>query len=225
MTPPFLSVPLFALNAGRIRPLGPDRLPSGIDKKPLHGPQMITRTGLAGDEQADRQHHGGPDKALHHYPAEHYDHWRAELPDRAHLFVPGGFGENLSTRGLTEDTVCLGDVWRLGGAILQISQGRQPCRRLALRFEQPDMVQRVQESGRCGWYYRVLEEGPAGPKDVLTLLARPHPDWPIQRLSRVLFAPAPDRATLAALSRVAALSAAWRERAGRRLLEPRHGPG
>jgi MOSC domain-containing protein YiiM len=217
-------VPLLALNTGRIQPLGRDRLPSGIDKRPVATAVRVTRAGLAGDEQADRQHHGGPDKALHHYPAEHYDRWRSELPDRALLFEIGGFGENLSTLGLTEATVCLGDVWRLGSAILEVSQGRQPCRRLALRFAQPDMVQRVLASGRSGWYYRVLEEGWAGPGEVLTLLARPYPEWPLQRLAHVLFAPGPDRPALAALSRIVTLSAGWRERAGRRLLEPGGGP-
>lgn len=221
--PPSLSIPLLALNIGRIHPLGRDRLPSGIDKRPVSSAVQVTRTGLVGDEQADRLHHGGPDKALHHYPAEHYDHWRTELPDRASWFRIGGFGENLSTRGLTEATVCLGDVWRLGGAVLQISQGRQPCRRLALRFEQPDMVARVQASGRSGWYYRVLEEGWVGPADVLTLIDRPHPEWPLARLVQVLFAPEPDRPALAALSRLAVLSPGWRERAGRRLLEPGSG--
>ncbi|MCU0842501.1 MAG: MOSC domain-containing protein [Thiobacillaceae bacterium] len=216
---PELCIPLLALNAGRVRPLGREGLPSGIDKRPVEGALRIGLTGLAGDEQADRQHHGGPDKALHHYPAEHYDRWRAELPDRAALFHIGGFGENLSTRGLTEESACLGDVWRLGGAVLQISQGRQPCRRLDLRFDRPDMVARVRESGRSGWYYRVVEEGAAGPGDVLVLLERPHPEWPLDRLARVLFGAQRDRAALGILAGLPRLSAGWRERAARRLIE------
>ncbi len=214
-----ISTALLALNSGRIRPLGPEGLPSGIDKRPLDGPVQVTRTGLAGDEQADRLHHGGPDKALHHYPAEHYAHWRRECPDRAALFVPGAFGENLCTYGLTEDTVCLGDVWQLGVVILQVSQGRQPCRRLNLRFDLPDMVERVQRSGRGGWYYRVLEPGLAGPGDHLRLRQRPHPEWSVRRLTATLVAAVPDRTDLAALVRLSALSDNWRERAARRLIE------
>lgn len=217
---PGLAVPLLALNAGRIRPLGREGLPSGIDKQPLAGPMRVTRTGLECDEQADRRYHGGPDKALHHYPAEHYDRWRAELPESADRFRIGGFGENLSTRGLTEATVCLGDIWRLGGAVLQISQGRQPCRRLDLRFDREDMVARVWESGRTGWYYRVLEEGLVGPGDVLVLLERPLPEWPLTRLAHILFGAELDRPALAVLAGSPILSASWRERAARRLIEP-----
>lgn len=169
---PLIVTPLLFLNIGRVKALGRHGLMSGIDKRPVAGPIQVTRMGLAGDDQADRRHHGGPDKALHHYPAEHYEYWRSELPGKATLFVNGGFGENLSTRGLTEATVCLGDVWRLGGALLQVSQGRQPCHRLNLRFDLPDMVERVRESGRSGWYYRVLEEGIAEPGDCLVLLDR-----------------------------------------------------
>ncbi len=213
------SFALLALNSGRIRPLGREGLPSGIDKRPLDGPVQVTRTGLAGDEQADRLHHGGPDKALHHYPAEHYESWRSELPAKAALFVPGAFGENLSTHGLTEDVVCLGDVWRLGGAILQVSQGRQPCRRLNLRFDLPDMIERVRQNGRSGWYYRVLEPGLAGPADRLRLVERPHPEWSVRRLTDVLFAPVPDRPAIATLVGLSALSGSWRERAARRLIE------
>lgn len=215
---------LLAINVGRIALLGRDGIMSGIDKRPVVRAVRIGFTGLAGDEQGDQLHHGGPDKALHHYPAEHYACWRAELPERAALFENGGFGENLSTRGLTEDTVCLGDVWRLGGAVLQISQGRQPCRRLNLRFDLPDMVQRVWESGRSGWYYRVLEPGIARPDDVLALIERPHPEWSVRRLTDVLFAPILDRPALATLAGLSALSANWRERAARRLIEASRGP-
>lgn len=192
---------------------------SGIDKRPVAGPIRVTRLGLAGDEQADRRHHGGPDKALHHYPAEHYERWRGELPGKAALFVIGGFGENLSTRGLTEATVCLGDVWRLGGALLQVSQGRQPCRRLNLRFDLPDMVERVRQSGRTGWYCRVLEEGIAAPGDHLVLQDRILPDWSVARLTDTVLGSGRDRAALALLASMPHLSVSWRERAARRLIE------
>lgn len=213
------AVPLLAVHVGRIEALGPEAIPSGIGKRPVHGRVAVTQLGLAGDAQADRQHHGGPDKALHHYPAQHYAAWQAELPERAALFEPGGFGENLATLDLDEGNVCLGDVFRLGSAVVQVSQGRQPCAKLNLRFGVPDMLRRVQASGRTGWYYRVLEAGETGPGDSLTLIERPCPAWPLARLWQVLFAADPDRAALASLADLAVLSANWRARTARRLVE------
>jgi MOSC domain-containing protein YiiM len=213
-------IPLLGLRAGRIAPLGPDGRASAIAKSPLAGRVAITRLGLAGDQQADRQHHGGVDKALHHYPAQHYAAWQAELPQQAALFEVGGFGENLATLGLDEGNVCLGDVFRLGTALIQVSQGRQPCAKLNIRFGLPDMVERVRASGRTGWYYRVLAEGEAGPEAVLHRIERPCPDWPLARLWQVLFGPERDRVALAALAGLTVLGASWRERAGRRLVSP-----
>lgn len=208
-----------ALNIGPLRPLDGSGLLSGIDKRPVDGPLQITRLGLFGDAQGDRAHHGGPDKALHHYPADHYEHWAAELPTHAALFRNGGFGENLSTRGLVEADVCVGDRWRLGTALLEVSQGRQPCRRLNLRFDLPDMVERVRRCGRTGWYYRVLEAGEASAGDRLTLVERPHPQWSLARVFAALFGETPDRGDLAALVRLTVLADNWRQRAGRRLLD------
>lgn len=210
------AIPLRSLRTGRIQALGAEGLPSAMDKQPVPGPLAVTRLGLKGDQQADRKHHGGPDKALHHYPAEHYPIWRTELPNRAERFGIGGFGENLSTLGLTEDQVCLGDVYSLGRAIIQVSQGRSPCRKLNLRFDVPDMVERVSASGRTGWYYRVLVEDTVAPDDSLVRLERPHPDWPLTRLWRVLFIEPTDRAGLEALAALPVLSASWRERARER---------
>lgn len=216
---PLIVISLLSLNIGRVKALGQHGLMSGIDKRPVAGPIRVTRQGLAGDEQGDRRHHGGPDKALLHYPAEHYEYWCRELPGKATLFVNGGFGENLSTQGLTEATVCLGDVWRLGGALLQVSQGRQPCNRLNLRFDQADIVERVRESGRSGWYYRVLEEGVVEPGDHLVLQDRILPQWSVAHLTDTVFGRGRERAALALLASMSHLSVSWRERAARRLIE------
>src|SRR5690606_20539649 len=119
----------------------------------------LTKTGLCGDEQADLTVHGGTDKALHHYAADHYQVWQAIFPDIAERFVPGGFGENLSTTGIDEETLCIGDVIRIGEAVVQITQGRQPCWKLSAHIGRDDMAARFQKSGRTGWYYRILQEG------------------------------------------------------------------
>lgn len=209
---------LLSLHLGRIEPFGPEGQTSAIRKRPVAGPVRVTLSGLAGDQQADPRHHGGPDKALHHYPFEHYAAWRDELPAQAARFqAPGGFGENLSTRGLTEANVCLGDRFRVGRAVLQVSQGRQPCWKLNARFEVEDMVARVLASGRAGWYYRVLQEGEIAPGDRFELLERPLADWPLSRLWQVLFHPPFDAMALAELSRLDLLSENWRARAANRI--------
>lgn len=144
---------------GPARPFGPQGQPSAIDKRVVEGPTMASTTGLAGDTQGDPRHHGGPDKAIHAYAVAHYPVWAEEQPERAERFRPGAFGENLVVEGATEADICLGDRWRLGDVLLEVSQGRQPCWKLNLRFGVPDMARRVQDTGRTGWYFRVIEAG------------------------------------------------------------------
>jgi len=216
-----LSTRLLALHVGKILPFGPTGQPSAIGKQAVSGRIEVSRLGLAGDEQADSLHHGGIDKALHHYPCEHYAAWAQELPEQAVLFQAGGFGENLSTLGLDEDKVCLGDVFRIGSATIQISQGRKPCWKLNHRFGVSDMARRVQDSGRTGWYYRVLAEGNIAQDDELTLIERPHPDWSLARLIRVIYHDKADRKALAALAELSVLAPSWREMAAKRLASGR----
>jgi MOSC domain-containing protein YiiM len=206
------------LRIGRVEPFGPGGEPSAIAKQTVAGPLLLGPDGLAGDQQADRRHHGGADKALHHYPYDHYAAWRRELPEcHALLAAPGAFGENIASLGLTEAEVCLGDCVRIGRAIVQVSQGRQPCWKLNHRFGIADMVARVRASGRTGWYYRVLEPGELGAGDRIEIIERPCPEWPLTRLWRVLFGTDIEADALAALSRLDLLATNWRERAARRL--------
>lgn len=185
---------------------------------PISSRIPVTRLGLAGDEQADLRNHGGPDKALHHYPSEHYTIWREELPDKAALFEgTGGFGENLSTFGLTESNVCVGDIFRIGSAIIQVSQARQPCWKLNVRFGVADMAWRVQNSMRTGWYYRVLEAGEVASDDQTTLIERPHADWPLARVLQILYHACLDDGALTALTMLDSLSLNWRALAAKRL--------
>jgi MOSC domain-containing protein YiiM len=160
---------------------------SAIAKEARSGELAVTELGLAGDEQGDLRVHGGKDKAIHHYPREHYAIWAAELGELPLLQAAGAFGENLSTYGWTEQTVCLGDRVRVGSAVLEVSQGRMPCWKLNDRFGVKDMSLRVQQSGRTGWYYRVLEEGVLAAGDTLQMIERPLPQWSVARLSSVLF--------------------------------------
>jgi MOSC domain-containing protein YiiM len=207
---------MFAARA--LVPLGPRDAPSGIVKSAAPAPWRIRRDGLEGDVQGDPRHHGGPEKALHHYPREHYDAWAEEGPQLVEaLSAPPAFGENISTFGLTERDVCVGDIFSFGSALLQVSQGRQPCWRLNARFARPDMAWRVQASGRTGWYYRVLREGVAEPGDRLERIERPLPDWPLSRFNELLHHRMLDRDALAQMAELPELAASWRELAARRL--------
>ncbi|TLX21446.1 MOSC domain-containing protein [Thermomonas fusca] len=175
-----------ALLTGKARAYTRPGTSSAIDKRPLAGKVRIGELGIEGDEQGDLRVHGGVDKAVHHYAFDHYALWRDDLGALALLESPGAFGENISTCGLTEAVVCLGDRFALGDALLEVSQGRQPCWKLNDRFGVADMARRVQATGRTGWYYRVLRPGTARTGDVLALAERPHPGWTLQRLGELL---------------------------------------
>lgn len=184
--PPIGPVVLRAVQTGRARPYTRPGSRSAIDKQRRSGPVRITAIGLEGDEQGDPRVHGGPGKAIHHYPLEHYAFWRS-LHDRPHLHDASAFGENFSTSGWTERDVCLGDVVAVGSAVLEVSQARQPCWKLNDRLGHPDVARVMQESGRTGWYYRVLTPGVVEEGDEMRVLHRPHHGWPLSRLLILLF--------------------------------------
>lgn len=189
---------------------------SGIHKTPVQGRVRATALGLQGDAQGDLRLHGGVEKAVHHYPQEHYAAWRAELGAHAMLEAPGAFGENLHSEGVTEATVCLGDRWRVGQVLLEVTQARQPCWKLNERFGLPDMAQRVQQSHRTGWYYRVLEEGDLWAGAALVLQARPFPEWTLERLLDLLYRPVLDCAQLQ-VALALPLPASWQRLLQRRI--------
>lgn len=208
--------PVGKILIGTIAPLGDSGKTSAIHKIPTDRLLRVTRTGFDADGQADLKHHGGLEKAIHHYPFDHYSGWRAEIGAKQVLDQAGAFGENLSTTGLTEMDVAVGDVFRLGTATLQVSQGRQPCWKLNVRFQVEDMATRVQTTGRSGWYYRVLEEREVSPDAMLERIDRVTPEWTIDRLWRALYVDRHDRASLEALASLPTLSEGWRRLAGRR---------
>lgn len=129
---------------------------TGIFKVPVAGPVMVRRLNIDGDAQADLRVHGGVDKAVYVYPAEHYESWRAEL--RRDLPY-GQFGENLTVSGLIEDAVHFADVLAVGGALLQVTQPRSPCFKLGIKMGDQHFVRRFRERRRTGFYCRVIQEG------------------------------------------------------------------
>lgn len=202
---------------GAVAPLGPREVPSAIDKRPVRGRIHVGPEGLAGDAQGDRKNHGGPDKAIHQYAFDHYATWQELIGPKTILEAPGAFGENFSVRGLTEDNVAVGDTFRLGGAVIQVSQGRQPCWKLNVRFGVPDMATRVQQTGMMGWYYRVIETGDVETGDEFQLLDRLAPEWTIRRMWRILYVDTMNLDELAAMAALPHLPALWRGYAERRL--------
>lgn len=168
------SVALRAVNVGVPAFLGMHRghpVESGIAKKPVVGTAelWLSLTGLEGDGVADLEDHGGREKAVYAYPSEHLPAWAAELDDPD--LGPAPFGENLSTGGWTELDVCIGDQWRWGDALLEVCQPRWPCFKLAMHRGRGDIARRMKDSGRTGWYLRVLQAGAvpvSGPIGVVT---------------------------------------------------------
>lgn len=212
-----IDIPLQALLVGDVRPLGPRGIPSGIAKVSVDRPLSLGTLGFGGDAQGDTKHHGGAEKAVHHYAFDHYHGWGAEIGHRDVLGAAGAFGENLSTLGLTEDDVAVGDVFSLGSAIIEVSQGRQPCWKLNERFAQPDMARRVQASGRTGWYYRVLQPGEVSPNSRLERIHRAAPSWTIRRIWQVFYVDMLNRSELSELADLPQLAEGWRRHARRRL--------
>lgn len=212
---------ILEVRVGQPVPFGPRGEPSAIVKRLVDGSVMATAVGLEGDAQGDRRRHGGPDKAVHAYPRGHYAIWRRELAAEAPLLQPGAFGENLVVDGIDEDGICLGDRVRVGGAVMEVSQGRQPCWKLNVRFSRPDMARRVQDSGRSGWYFRVLEPGLVTAGDRAVLEARPCGDWPLSRVTRLLYRDRLNRDDLQAFVALPGLPYGWRRLGEARLASGR----
>lgn len=186
---------------------------SGICKTTIEGPVEATATGLVGDGQADLKNHGGPDKAINAYPADHFAFWREEAG-----FEPtaGAFGENFTTLDLLEADVCVGDIFRVGGVVVQISQPRQPCWKLDRRWRRPGLCARVQETGRTGWYFRVLQGGSLAAPAEFALLERPHPEWTVAAANEVMHHRKHDLDAARALSACPALAESWRTKLAHR---------
>lgn len=143
---------------------------TGIFKEPVAGRVKLNRLNLAGDQQADLSVHGGPNKAVYVYPAEHYTYWQQELAD---IPLPWGmFGENLTTQGLLEDALYIGDRLRIGTAEVMVTEPRMPCYKLALKFGRDDIIKRFLQSGRSAFYLAVLQEGEVSAGDEVEFLKR-----------------------------------------------------
>ncbi|KPD00693.1 6-N-hydroxylaminopurine resistance protein [Geobacillus sp. BCO2] len=207
---------IISINVGKPKILNMDGRPiaTGIDKTPVEGPVAVGKLNLAGDGQADLAHHGGEDKAICAYPSEHFAYWEERY---GRPFTAGAFGENWTLLGLTEDDVCLGDMYAAGTALVQVSQPRQPCSKLAFKHQLPDLPKAVCQTGKSGFYFRVLQEGVVEPGAPLILMERGAGALSIAYINRIYYH---DRGNVAAMAQIAshpALSASWRETFQKRL--------
>jgi len=202
---------------GGIRPLPESGRPTGMYKSRVSGPVEVGRDGFVGDQQADRRVHGGPEKAIHLYPARHYERLVAGFPDAADRLRPGALGENLSTGELDERDVRVGEVWQLGAVKLQVCQPRSPCWKIDERFSSEGMAAYIADERLTGWYWRVIEPGVVSPGDTLELL-RPAPGAPT--LYEALLLCQAHRPALAELERLAGtpgIGTGWRGKIDQRL--------
>ncbi|OAL37537.1 hypothetical protein AYO20_03044 [Fonsecaea nubica] len=183
---PWASEKVLEVRTGRVRPVFGIQVQSAIFKNVRPGPVTVNKLGCEGDQHAFELH-GGPEMALLQYSTLHYRRWKEELPESAHLFIPGGFGENLVAKYANERNLCIGDVIQIGTVVAQVSLPRQPCFKLNHRFQIKDMSKRSQDLFRTGWMYRILEEGTVQAGDDMVLLRRPHPEWTIANVQYYLY--------------------------------------
>lgn len=177
----------------------------------------VTRAGLAGDAQADRRHHGGPDKALHQFAVPNYERLLARFPELAGRARPGSIGENFSCPALTEHTVCVGDRWQLGSAEVQITEPRNPCIRIDSRFELPGLASFIAGERLQGWYLRVTAPGVVALGDEFVLLERPNPELNLAHCLALTAEHRPALAAFAALADAPGLGQEWQRRLQGRL--------
>jgi len=211
------------LRTGKVKRLGNDeakdpmerRWETGMFKEERKGKVWLTKTGLAEDEIADTKVHGGPEKALFAYPLHHYDYWQEDL--QIDGINAGAMGENLVMTDADEFTTYIGDTYKFGEAIIQVSQPRQPCWKPARRFKVLDFALRIQNSGRTGWYYRVLQEGDVEAGVHLELIDRPHPEWSLAACNEVMHVRKEDLAAAYELATCPLLAQNWKRTFEKRL--------
>lgn len=193
------------------------RVRTSIWKTPVTGPVVVRRLNLDGDYQSDLTVHGGAEKAIYAYPAEHYAFWRNELPEVD--FPWAAFGENLTVEGLREDELHIGDRLRIGTAEFAVTQPRIPCYKLGVRFGRADMTRRFQQAGRGGFYLSVSREGTLAAGDRIETIGRDDHGITVSDVWRLFFDKSPDLNLLRRLSELPALPGSWRDYFRERLTE------
>lgn len=188
---------------------------TGMFKNEKNKELWLSATGIVGDEVADKKNHGGPEKALFAYPIKHYTSWQRELNNEE--MDIGSMGENLAVLEMDEYSVCIGDTFKFGDAIIQVSQPRRPCWKPARRFRIKDLALQIQNSGRTGWYFRVLKEGYILTEVDIELIDRPYPEWSIAACNEVMYIYKDDLRMTDDLASCELLAPNWRRTLTKRL--------
>jgi MOSC domain-containing protein YiiM len=204
-------VRLLSVNVSRPREISHNGrvVRTGIFKEPVSGRVMLRTLNLDGDGQADLVNHGGADRAVYAYPSENYRYWQRELGRDDLVF--GQFGENFTVSEITEDDAHIGDVFRVGGALVQVSQPRPPCFKLGIRMGMPGFLKPFLASGRVGFYLRVLEEGEVGAGDAFEIVERDPERMTVREVSDLLFFESDNLEGARRALRIEALSPGWRD--------------
>lgn len=190
---------------------------TAINKHLVEQDIELSPLGLTSNECADLKHHGGIDRALHQYPQEHYAYWHQRYPGSEKKWQAAGMGENISSLGMTEDNVYIGDQYQLGSSVIEVSQPRSPCFKLNNQWGVEDISLAMQNSGRCGWLYRVIQPGLINEGAQLTLLKRVKGSLSIQEVCHLFFHQPLEKQGLEQLIALESLSQGWRDTASRRL--------
>lgn len=199
---------MISINVGKPKTLGyrERKELSGIYKEPIKAPAFLSFLNLEGDKQADLKHHGGVDKAVCGYCYDHYSFWKQKLNI---AMPPGFFGENLTIKGLTEDIVAIGDIFKLGDALLQVSQPRIPCYKTSAKSGIDDLQQQMIETGFTGFYFRVLKEGRVSPHDDFILIEKASNSLSIQYLNSIFYNGRDHQEAVAKIKSLKALAPRW----------------
>jgi len=198
---------LVSVNAGAVRTVehGNATITTGIFKEPASGRVRVRGVNLDGDDQADRAVHGGPDRSLYAYSSEDYDWWCGEL---GHACAPGAFGENLTTLGIDVSGALIGERWRVGSALAQVTSPRIPCYKLAMKMDDPKFVRRFADALRPGAYLAIVDEGDVAAGDRIEIVYRPVHAMTIAEMTRIYFF---ERDRIGELMDLEELPASWRE--------------
>jgi MOSC domain-containing protein YiiM len=189
---------------------------TAIDKQSIETALYLSFKGLTGDECADQRHHGGFDRALHQYPIEHYRYWQDKY-NKSIEWLPSGMGENLSSEGMTENNVYLGDQYIWGGAIIEVSQPRSPCFKLNQRWGVETISVDMQATSYCGWLYRVIQPGMVSVNEPLKLIERASNAMTVREVCEIFFGDPLNTDKLTKLNQQKALSESWKEKITQRL--------
>ncbi|ALG69191.1 MOSC domain-containing protein [Beggiatoa leptomitoformis] len=203
---------LTQLFIGTLRPLPPEGQLTGIYKHAVTDSISVTPLGLTGDHQADKRVHGGTEKAIHHYAAENYALLAQQYPNCSDQFIAGSLGENFSSDGLHENNVCIGDIFQVGQAILQVSQPRSPCWKINHKFGLEQISMFIQQQNITGWYYRVLQTGYIQAGDKLLLVERPNADLTLAHFWNCVLEHRPAIAIIESISLAIGLAPQWQQR-------------